>query len=84
MKTLSEYTVSELRARIGHRIRSLATNNTGVLTVVSDEPDREDYTLDMDWDNGNQSRLVWVFWSTKVVFEDDYVSGTFKDQEASK
>jgi hypothetical protein len=71
MKTLSDYTVEELRARVGERIYSLATNNTGNLVGVSDKPDREDYTLDMDWDNGNQSRIVWIFWATKVAFVSD-------------
>lgn len=73
MKTLSEYTPQELRSRIGNKLRSCHSGNTGILVSVSDVPDREDYTLDIDWDNGNQSRLVWIFWATKVVFEVDYV-----------
>lgn len=70
MKNLAEYTIAELRARVGGKIRSLKTANTGVLVRVSDEPDREDYVLDMDWDDGNISRNVWHFWCVNVVFEE--------------
>lgn len=71
MKTLSEYSAEELRIKIGEAVRSLATDNTGTLISVSDKPDREDYTIDIDWNNGNKSRILWIFWATKIVFEED-------------
>ena len=75
MKNLSQYKIEELRDRIGERVRSLKTNNTGKLIFVSNEKDRSDFTLDIDWDNGNQSRQVWHFWSDNVVFEYDFLKG---------
>lgn len=75
MKNLTEYTIEELRTMIGTRVRSTHSNNTGSLIAVSDDPDRNDYTIDIDWDNGNQSRQVWHFQSHNIVFEYYFLKG---------
>ena len=67
MTKLKDIPIDELRTMIGCRVKSTATGTEGVLVSVSDEEDREDFVIGIDWDNGNISRLVWHCWTDKVV-----------------
>lgn len=41
------------------RVRSIITGNLGTITTISDVIEREDYSISINWDNGNFSH-VWL------------------------
>ena len=67
MKSASDFSIEELRAKIGTRVVSAVTATLGTLVAVSDEIDSEDYTIDVVWDNGKESRKVWHFWTENIL-----------------
>jgi|GEM_PF-6628672 len=69
-RSLDEYSIAELRNKIGCKVKSMVTKNVGTLVFLSAEPDREDYTVNIDWDNGNKTILMWHFWLSNIVFDE--------------
>ena len=69
-RSLNQLKLSELDLSFitpgGTRVKSDSLGTEGTITYVSPKPDREDHTLDISWDNGNESKNVWHFWLTKV------------------
>lgn len=47
------------------RVRSIITGTLGTITAISGVIEREDYSISIDWDNGNFSH-VWHFWLSNV------------------
>jgi hypothetical protein len=52
------------------RVRSDNTGATGTVVHKSSEVDREDFTIDIDWDTGSKSRKLWHFWCDKIEVVD--------------
>ncbi|HYE75102.1 MAG TPA: hypothetical protein VEF04_17305 [Blastocatellia bacterium] len=64
---VSEYPIKYLRDNKPLFVKSQNTGEFGRIVHISDEIDRgEDYTIDIEWANGNVSRNVWHFWLDRV------------------
>lgn len=66
---LSEVTLD--RIKVGQRVRSRATGGLGTIVGKSEKIDREDYTIDIDWDSGAKSHRLWHFWCNEVEFYEE-------------
>ncbi len=51
---------------VGMKVKSLNTNNIGEVVKISDEIDRDDYTITIKWETGYISN-IWHFWLTSVI-----------------
>ena len=61
---LDEVAIEDVKP--GMRVWNAEHTQQGIVTAVSDKPDREDYTIDICWDNGAKSIGVWHFWCEKL------------------
>jgi len=65
MRKVSEVPLTDLK--VGDAV--IAPNGVrGRIAHISEKPDREDYTIDFEWDNGNKSMSVWHFWCDKIEY----------------
>lgn len=62
---LSDMPIEQIRDTLP-AVRS-AKGVRGKVGWVSDEPDREDYVLDIFWESGSSTQNVWHSWCNKVT-----------------
>lgn len=73
MKKLIDLSIEELRKLrdTNQSVTSIRTGKIGQILYVSEEKDREDYVINILWQDGSKLENTWHCWLTNIVVVED-------------